>query len=59
MKRGGQLIYNGSLGPLSTDMIKYFEVSLQYTDDFILRIRSSWKKESINVYSVTGYTWCS
>ncbi|KAG8048144.1 hypothetical protein GUJ93_ZPchr0008g11702 [Zizania palustris] len=25
MKRGGQLIYSGSLGPLSTNMIKYFE----------------------------------
>ncbi|RLN03411.1 ABC transporter G family member 45 [Panicum miliaceum] len=25
MKRGGQLIYNGSLGPLSSNMIKYFE----------------------------------
>ncbi|XP_025875711.1 aBC transporter G family member 45 isoform X1 [Oryza sativa Japonica Group] len=25
MKRGGQLIYSGSLGPLSSNMIKYFE----------------------------------
>ncbi|KAG8087776.1 hypothetical protein GUJ93_ZPchr0010g11308 [Zizania palustris] len=25
MKRGGQLIYSGSLGPLSRNMIKYFE----------------------------------
>ncbi|KAG1360653.1 ABC transporter G family member 45 [Cocos nucifera] len=25
MKRGGQLIYNGSLGPLSHNMIQYFE----------------------------------
>ncbi|GJN15549.1 hypothetical protein PR202_gb02470 [Eleusine coracana subsp. coracana] len=25
MKRGGQLIYSGSLGPLSSSMIKYFE----------------------------------
>ncbi|XP_044983003.1 ABC transporter G family member 45-like [Hordeum vulgare subsp. vulgare] len=25
MKRGGQIIYNGSLGPLSSNMIKYFE----------------------------------
>ncbi|KAJ4803787.1 ABC transporter G family member 45 [Rhynchospora pubera] len=25
MKRGGQLIYNGSLGPLSSNMIQYFE----------------------------------
>ncbi|OEL31258.1 ABC transporter G family member 45 [Dichanthelium oligosanthes] len=25
MKRGGQLIYSGSLGPLSCNMIKYFE----------------------------------
>jgi hypothetical protein len=26
MKSGGQLIYSGSLGPLSRDLIKYFEV---------------------------------
>ena len=26
MKSGGQLIYSGSLGPLSGDLIKYFEV---------------------------------
>ncbi|CAL5000759.1 unnamed protein product [Urochloa decumbens] len=26
MKRGGQLIYSGSLGPLSSNMIKYFEL---------------------------------
>uniref|UniRef100_M8B5A2 Pleiotropic drug resistance protein 12 n=1 Tax=Aegilops tauschii TaxID=37682 RepID=M8B5A2_AEGTA len=25
MKRGGQIIYSGSLGPLSSNMIKYFE----------------------------------
>uniref|UniRef100_A0A453RPU4 ABC transporter domain-containing protein n=2 Tax=Aegilops tauschii subsp. strangulata TaxID=200361 RepID=A0A453RPU4_AEGTS len=28
MKRGGQIIYSGSLGPLSSNMIKYFEVRL-------------------------------
>jgi len=28
MKRGGQLIYSGSLGPLSSSLIKYFEVRL-------------------------------
>lgn len=28
MKRGGQIIYSGSLGPLSSNMLKYFEVRL-------------------------------
>jgi hypothetical protein len=57
MKRGGHLIFSGSLGPLSSNMIKYFEVSLQYIDDFILDKKQ--KEETINVYFVTGYTWRS
>jgi hypothetical protein len=44
MKRGGQLIYNGSLGPLSTDMIRYFEVSLQYIDDFLKKLDKKQEK---------------
>ena len=39
MKRGGQLIYSGSLGPLSSNMIKYFEVRLPEMDVYICKIQ--------------------
>ncbi|VAI74645.1 unnamed protein product [Triticum turgidum subsp. durum] len=32
MKRGGQIIYSGSLGPLSSNMIKYFELYLVFLE---------------------------
>uniref|UniRef100_A0A0A8Y6V7 Uncharacterized protein n=1 Tax=Arundo donax TaxID=35708 RepID=A0A0A8Y6V7_ARUDO len=32
MKRGGQIVYSGSLGSLSSNMIKYFEVRLPEID---------------------------
>jgi hypothetical protein len=35
MKRGSQLIYSGSVGPLSSNMIKYFEVRLPKIDIYI------------------------
>jgi hypothetical protein len=31
MKRGGRIIYFGPLGPCSSDMVQYFEVSLPGT----------------------------
>jgi hypothetical protein len=52
MKRGGQLIYSGSLGPLSSNMIKYFEVRLPKMDIYICKIH----REEIMNYSVTGHT---
>lgn len=39
MKRGGQLIYSGSLGPLSSNMIKYFEVTLPDMDVYICKMQ--------------------
>jgi hypothetical protein len=39
MKRGGQLIYSGSLGPLSSNMIKYFEVRLPEIDVYICKMQ--------------------
>jgi hypothetical protein len=56
MKRGGQLIYNGSLGPLSSNMIKYFEVRLPEMDIYISKMQ---REENTENYFVTGHTRCS
>ena len=42
MKRGGQLIYNGSLGPLSHNMIQYFEVRSFQLHLFTLEMERGW-----------------